>query len=152
MEIIEVLGVIALVLWIVLSLALIAGLVLAVPTLRRMRDLLARLDRSLKRSEGEIEPVLEHLRRSADNVDYVTTALRSDVETMGDTVEQAADTTRRMLELAEERASEIHGFLEVVQEEAEETFLSTASLLRALRGGGRMPGAAEGEGGERRSA
>jgi predicted PurR-regulated permease PerM len=151
-EIIEVLGVIALVLWIALSLALIVGLFLAVPTLRRLRNLLARLDESLERSEGKIEPVMEHLRRSADNVDYVTTALRSDVETMGDTVEQAADTTLRMLERAEERASEIHGFLEVVQEEAEETFLSTASLLRALRGGGRLSGTAEGDRGERRSA
>lgn len=152
MEIIEVLGVIALVLWIVLSLGLIVGLFLAVPTLRRLSDLLARLDESIQRTEGEIEPVLEHLRRSADNVDYVTTVLRSDVETMGDTVEQAAETTRRMLEMAEERASEIHGFLEVVQEEAEETFLSTASLLRALRGGRVGSDAAERERGGRRSA
>lgn len=152
MEFIEVLGVIALVLWIVLSLALLAGLVLAVPTLRRLRDLLARLDDTLKRSEGRLEPVMENLRRSADDVGYVTAVLRSDVEAMGDTVQQAAETTRRMLAMAEERATEIHGFLDVVQEEAEETFLSTASLLRALRAGRGTSGRARGERGDRRSA
>lgn len=128
------LTVIGLVLWIVVSLTLLVGLVYAVPTLRRLSRLLDRLDRVFERAERELDPTLEHLRRAADNADYITTAVRSDVESVGDTVEQAARSTRRMLRLAEERAVEIHGFLEVVQEEAEETFLSTASVVRALRG------------------
>lgn len=134
------LTVIGLVLWIVVSLTLLVGLVYAVPTLRRVSRLLDRLDRVLERAEGELDPTLEHLRRAADNADYITTAVRSDVESVGDTVEQAARSTRRMLRLAEERAVEIHGFLEVVQEEAEETFLSTASVIRALRGARGRPG------------
>ena len=130
------LTVIGLVLWIALSLTLLVGIVYAVPTFRRVSRLLDRLDRVLERADREMDPTLEHLRRAADNADYITTAVRSDVESMGDTVDRAARSTRRMLEMAEERAMEINGFLEVVQEEAEETFLSTASLLRALRGGG----------------
>lgn len=134
MDAIGVLTVIALVLWIVLSLTLLAGLVLAFPTLRRLSQLLQRMDRVFARTERDMEPVLDHLRKSVDNVDYVTSVVRSDLEAVGDTVEQAARSTRRMLRLAEERAVEINGFLEVVQEEAEETFFSTASLLSALRG------------------
>ena len=131
------LTVIGLVLWIALSLALLVGLFLAVPAFRRINRVLNRLDRVLERADREMDPTLEHLRRAADNADYITSAVRTDVEAVGDTVERAAESTRRMLEMAEERAVEINGFLEVVQEEAEETFLSTASLLRALRGGGR---------------
>lgn len=134
MDTIGVLTVIALILWIVLSLLVLVGLVYALPTLRRLSNLLHRMDRVFDRMERDLEPVLEHLRRSADDMDYVTSAIRSDVEAVGDTVDEAARSTQRMLRMAEERAVEINGFLEVVQEEAEETFLSTASLLRALRG------------------
>lgn len=136
MEVIELLTIVALVLWIVLSLVLLGGLVWAAPTLRRLSDVLRRMDRVLERAEREMSPVLEHLRRSSDDLDYITSAVRSDVEAVGDTVEHAADTTRRLLALAEERAIEINGFLAVVQEEAEESFYSTASLLRAIRGRG----------------
>lgn len=126
----------ALVLWILLCLLLIASLVTALPTLRRLASLLRRTDRFLEQTEREIGPVLDHLRRSADDLDYITSAVRSDVESVGDTVEQATRTTRTLLELAEARAVEINGFLEVVQEEAEESFYSTASVLRALRSKG----------------
>ena len=135
MELMQVLIVVALVLWILLSLALLVGLFWAAPTLRRFSQLLRRLDRVLDRTEREMVPVLEHVRRSADDLDYITSAVRSDVEDVGDTVEQATETTRRLLGLAEERALEINGFLAVVQEEAEESFYSTASVLRALRRG-----------------
>ena len=135
MDAIGVLTVIGLVLWIVLSLTVLVGLFYALPTLRRLSRLLDRLDRVFERTERELEPTLDHLRSAADNADYITTAVRADVESVGDTVDQAARSTRRMLRMAEERASEVHGFLEVVQEEAEETFFSTASVLRALRPG-----------------
>lgn len=128
---------IGLVLWNILSLILLVGFFVALPSLRRINRVLNRLDRLLDRADQEMDPTLEHLRRAADNADYITAAIRADVEAVGDTVDQAARRTQRMLEMAEERALEINGFLEVVQEEAEDTFLSTASLLRALRGRGR---------------
>lgn len=153
MDIIGVLTVVGLVLWVVLCLTIIVGLFVSFPTLKRMHTVLTRLDRILERAEGRLEPSLARLRSAADNVDYVTTALRSDVDAMGDTVDRAAESTRRMLELAEERATEIAGFLEVVQEEAEDTFFTTASLLRALRGGrSRAPARDEPDRGGRRSA
>lgn len=134
MDTIGVLTAIALVLWIVLAVCLLVGIALAVPTMRRLRDLLARLEHTLARAEGRLEPALQHLERSADNLDYITTSVRADVEALGDTVERAARSAHRVAELAEDRATEINGFLEVVQQEAEETFYSSAALLRALRG------------------
>lgn len=134
MDVIGVLTVVALSFWILFCLVVIGGLIYALPTLRQFSSLLHRMERVFARTERDMEPVIEHLQNSADNMDYVTTALRSDVEAVGDTVDRAARSTRRLLGMAEERATEINGFLEVVQEEAEETFLSTASLLRALRG------------------
>lgn len=134
MDPMELLIVVALVLWIVLCLVAMGSLFWAVPALRRLSRLLVRLDRVLEATEREMGPVLDHLRRSADDLDYITSAVRSDVETVGDTVDHAARTTRELLALAEERAVEINGFLEVVQEEAEDSFFATASVLRAIRG------------------
>lgn len=136
MDFLGVLTAIALILWIVVCLVVVGGLIYALPTLRSFSTLLQRMERVFARTEQDMEPVMEHLQNSADNMDYVTSAIRSDVEAVGDTVEQASRSTRRLLRMAEERATEINGFLEVVQEEAEDTFLSTASLLRALRGAG----------------
>lgn len=130
----NVLGIIGLVLWVLVSLALLGSLAYALPVVRRLRRTLSRVDRLLDKSEPRIEPILTHLERSADNTDYITSAIRSDVESIGRTVEHASRSTRRMVEMAEERFSEINGFLEVVQEEAEDTFVSTASALRAIRG------------------
>lgn len=137
MDLIGVLTVIALILWIVLCLALLGGLAYAAPTLHRLSRLLELLEDTIRRTERELDPTLDRLRRAVDHAEYITAAVRSDVESVGDTVDQAARSTRRLLQMAEERAVEINGFLEVVQEEAEETFLSTASLLSALRGRGR---------------
>lgn len=134
MESITILTVVGLATWILLSLALLGGLIYLFPTLQRLQRIARQLDRILDRSEGRVAPVLDHVERVADNAEYITTAVRVDVETVGDTVEQASRSARRMLDMVEERASDLAGFLEVVQEEAEDTFIATASTLRTLRG------------------
>ena len=50
---------------------------------------------------------------------------------------RSATSVESMVELAEDRVSEINALLEVAVEEAEETFFSTAAIMRALRLGGR---------------
>ena len=52
-----------------------------------------------------------------------------------------------MVHLVEERVVEVAALLEVVQEEAEATFVTTASLLRGLRGGRRKVSPAREPGG-----
>jgi hypothetical protein len=87
----------------------------------------------MKDVEKRSRPILGQLEQAADNANYIATAVRSDTERVSQSLERATDSLSAIVELAEERAIEISGFLEVVQEEAEETFFSTASLLRGLR-------------------
>lgn len=137
MGVLEIVGSVGVVVWTLLGLVLLGGLLYAFPTFRRANDLMKRAERLLDAAEGRMNPIFHHLRRSADNADYITTAVRADIEAIGETVDQAARSARRMLRMAEERAAEISGFLEVVQEEAESTFVSTATVLRAIRGAAR---------------
>jgi len=134
LDALHILGIIGLVTWIVLSVGALISMALVLPALKRMFGTMQRLDRVLEAAEGNIEPTLDRLQRVTDDVQFVTSSLRMDVEAVGRTVERATDSVESVLEMAEERAAELNGLLEIVQEEAEETFLSTASVLRAIRG------------------
>lgn len=136
----RVLGIIALALWIGLTVGIIFALVRALPALRRFDDMVGRIAKLLGVAEGRLEPVLDHLEDATEDVRFVTASLRMDVENVGRAVERATDSVEEILAMAEERAAEINGLLAVVQEEAEDTFLSTASVLRALRGARRGRG------------
>jgi methyl-accepting chemotaxis protein len=147
-----VLAVIALALWILLTLGFVIGILRAVPALRRFDAMVSHVERLLRTSEGRLEPVLDHLEDAADDIRFVTSSLRMDVQNVGRAVERATDSVEDILAMAEERAAEINGLLAVVQEEAEDTFLSTASVLRALRGARRRRGRRESGPSGRRSA
>ncbi|HKK08975.1 MAG TPA: hypothetical protein VKA44_08830 [Gemmatimonadota bacterium] len=134
MDALYILGIIGLVMWIALVAAILVGLVRLLPTFRRIDRVMDRLDKILGRAEGRVEPTLDRLERVTDDVQFVTGSLRMDVEAVGRTVEHATDSVENVLRMAERRAAELNGLLEVVQEEAEDTFLSTASVLRAIRG------------------
>lgn len=140
MDTLHVLATIGLVLWIVLSVAVVVGMALMVPAWRHMYAMMRRFDRMLGASEGKLEPALQNLERVTDDVQYVTASLRTDVQAVGRTVERATESVESVLDMAETRAAELNGLLEIVQEEAEETFLSTASVLRAIRGARRGRG------------
>ncbi len=138
MQAIELLSVIGLILWIVLSLALATAAIWLLPSLRRFVNVTAGLERLLAEFGDRMRPAVNHIERAADNANYITAAVRADVARVSRTLDHAADALDGIVELAEERATEISGFLEVVQEEAEETFYTTASLIRGLRAGRRL--------------
>lgn len=155
MDVLRVLGIIALAMWIALTVGFIAAIVRALPALRRFDDVVARVNRLLDITEGRLDPVLDRLGDVTDDVHFVTSSLRMDVQNVGRAVDRATGSVEEILAMAEERAAEINGLLAVVQEEAEETFLSTASVLRALRGvrrGGRRRERSGGGRSGRRSA
>ncbi len=145
----RVLGIIALGLWIVVTVGVMAALVRALPALRRFDGMVRRIDKILGVTEDRLEPVLEHLGDATDDMRFVTSSLRMDVQNVGRAVERATESVEEILAMAEERAAEINGLLAVVQEEAEETFVSTASVLRALRGARRGRGGKRGSSGRR---
>jgi len=147
--VLRVLGIIALGLWIVVTVGVMAALVRALPALRRFDGMVRRIDKILGVTEDRLEPVLEHLGDATDDMRFVTSSLRMDVQNVGRAVERATESVEEILAMAEERAAEINGLLAVVQEEAEETFVSTASVLRALRGARRGRGGKRGSSGRR---
>jgi len=130
---IEILTIISLVLWILIASGIVLGLGSLVPDIRRFLRSAGRVEELMKDVEKRSRPILGQLEQAADNANYIATAVRSDTERVSQSLERATDSLSAIVELAEERAIEISSFLEVVQEEAEETFFSTASLLRGLR-------------------
>lgn len=133
MPLIEILTIVSLGLWILLAGGLILTLASLVPGIRRFMGSAGRIELMMKDVEARSRPILGQLEQAADSANYIATAVRSDTERVSQSLERATDSLSAIVELAEERAIEISGFLEVVQEEAEETFFSTASLLRGLR-------------------
>lgn len=130
----QILVILSLILWIVLSLiAIIGGLRLLPRLLGTLRQVEELSDEFLKKAS----PVLDQSQQLLDQVGVVATSLADDVERIDRTVIRATSSVEGMVELAEDRISEINALLEVAVEEAEETFFSTAAIMRALRLGGR---------------
>ena len=130
----DILVIVSLILWIVLSLGAIFSMAALLPRLSRgMRQLEVMADEFEKKAF----PVIEQSQQLLDQVGAVTTSLVDDVERIDRTVIRATTSVESMVELAEDRVSEINALLEVAVEEAEETFFSTAAIMRALRLGGR---------------
>lgn len=136
---------IGMLLWILVAIGLLIGLVRLELLLRRTRRPLARAADVLQRAQERLDPVIRNAERASEDVNYIVSSLRADVGEVGGSIRRLSESTDRMVTMAEERVAEISGLLEVVQEEAEETFFSTAAVLRGLRGGG-----ASASGGRRR--
>lgn len=130
----EILVIVSLVLWIVVSLVAIIGMVALLPRVSKGMHHLEVMGDEFQR---KALPVLDQSQLLLDQVGAVATSLVDDVERIDRTVIRATTSVESMVELAEDRVSEINALLEVAVEEAEETFFSTAAIMRALRLGGR---------------
>lgn len=130
----EILVIISLILWILLSLVAIFGMLALLP---RLFKALRQIDELTEDFLRKALPVLDQSQLLLDQVGTVATSLVDDVERIDRTVIRATSSVESMVELAEDRVSEINALLEVAVEEAEDTFFSTAAIMRALRLGGR---------------
>jgi len=125
---------VALIIWSVLGAGMILMLVFIGPQLRRtMRE----IDRVSDVVTSGALPMLEHTEEILEQLSRVSAVLVADVEVVDHTIIRTAESVERIVELMEERVSEVNALVSVAVEEAEETFLSTAGLLRALRLGRR---------------
>jgi len=122
-------------LWIVIALTILIGLIRAVGILRAAREPLGRISTAVEDLNERLKPVLEHVQEASGTASEIADRLRRDADDVGRALRHAGESTERMVDLVEERVAEVAALLEVVQEEAEETFLSTASLLRGFRRG-----------------
>jgi len=130
----EILVHVSLVLWILLCAVCIFGVLRILPGILNGRR---RLDAMWDELYQKAGPLLDQTQHLMDQVGAIATTLSDDVERIDRTVIRATTSIEGMVELAEDRVSEINALLEVAVEEAEETFFSTAAIMRALRVGGR---------------
>jgi hypothetical protein len=130
----EILVIVSLILWIILCSACIIGVLRLLP---RMLTGRRHLEEMWDEFHQKVGPLLDQSQKLLDQVGTVATSLADDVDRIDRTVIRATSSVEGMIELAEDRVSEINALLEVAVEEAEETFFSTAAIMRALRVGGR---------------
>lgn len=130
----EILILTALVIWTLIGAGLILALLFVAPQIRRT---LREIDRVTDVITKQALPVIEHSEEILEQMSRVSTVLVADVEVVDRTIIRATESLERIVELAEERVTEVNALVSVAVEEAEETFLSTAGLLRALRLGRR---------------
>ena len=95
----------------------------------------AKVGQLMDRLAADITPIARHTSNIADNVDYITTSIRTDIQQVSQTIQTANDRLNEALALSERRLRELSALLQVVQEEAEDTFVSTAATVRAVRAG-----------------
>lgn len=129
----QTLWVVAVVVWTVVGVALLAAMAYSYPLARDLRRFLSRSNETLGRVNDRIDPVMDRVEKITDDASHISDSLRQDVEEIGDAVDQGSRSARRIARLAEHRAAEIDALLEVAQEEAESTFVSTASVLGGVK-------------------
>lgn len=133
MSLMEILIVVALAVWTLVGLGVLAAFVYGAPLLRRLDRTLATLERIADVVDRHVEPLLYRTARVAEEAEQMTASLRSDVEALGEAVQRGTRSADRILDTIEDRVAELDGLLETAQHEAEESFVAVASVLRTVR-------------------
>jgi hypothetical protein len=106
-----------------------------VPAAWNFRKSYKKISELLDKVYADVNPLMKHASTVADNLDYITTSVRVDIQKVNQTIAAANQRLQEAVDLTEERLHEFHALLRVVQQEAEETFVSTASVVRGMRTG-----------------
>jgi uncharacterized protein YoxC len=117
------------------SLSLLVLTVALVPAAWNFRKSYKKINHLLDRVYADVNPLVKHASTIADNMDYITTSVRVDMQRVNQTIAAANQRLREAVEMTEQRMQEFNALLKVVQQEAEETFVSTASVVRGVRKG-----------------
>ena len=117
------------------SLSLLVLTVALVPAAWNFRKSYKKVSELLDKIYADVNPLMKHASTVADNLDYITTSVRVDIQRVNQTIAAANQRLQEAVDLTEERLHEFHALLRVVQQEAEETFVSTASVVRGMRTG-----------------
>lgn len=120
----------ALIVWTLIGLGALVGMTVVGPqllkTMRHMDDMADIV-------KNEALPTLEQSQRVLDQLSLISTTLVDDLEVVDHTIIRAAESVERMIELTEDRVAEVNALAAVAIEEAEDTLVSAASIVRAVR-------------------
>jgi uncharacterized protein YoxC len=117
------------------SLSLLVLTAALVPAAWNFRKSYKKISDLLDKVYADINPLTKHASSIADNVDYITTSVRVDMQRVNQTISAANQRLREAVDLTEQRMNEFNALLKVVQQEAEDTFVSTAAMVRGVRKG-----------------
>ena len=117
------------------SISLLVLTVALVPAAWNFRKSYKKISDLLDKVYADINPLTKHASAIADNVDYITTSVRVDMQRVNQTIAAANEKLREAVELTEKRMSDFNALLRVAQQEAEDTFVSTAAMVRGVRKG-----------------
>ena len=106
-----------------------------VPAAWNFRKSYKKINELLDKVYADINPLTKHASTIADNLDYITTSVRVDMQRVNQTIMAANQRLREAADLTERRMNEFNALLKVVQQEAEDTFVSTAAMVRGVRKG-----------------
>jgi diacylglycerol kinase len=129
------LEVIAIIAIAVIGLVLIALLAVLIVTVLELRKAAAKIEATVDRVSGKLDPVIGHARNIADNADYISTVVRGDVGKVSGTLTRANDSLNTALDATDRRMKELAALLRIFQDEVEQTLVSGTSMLRGLRVG-----------------
>ena len=118
-----------------MTISILVLTVALVPAAWNFRKSYAKWNELLDRVYGDINPIMRHASAITDNVNYITTSLRADVQQVNQTLTTANQRVLEAVRVTERRLQEFNALLGVVQQEAEDTFVSTASVVRGVRTG-----------------
>ncbi len=121
--------------WLVLALAILISLFYTIRLIRGAHVPLGQISTAVRDLNERLQPVLSNIETASETATELVERLKGDADQVGSALRSAGESTERMVELVEDRVAEVAALLEVVQEEAEETFFTTASLLRGFRRG-----------------
>ena len=116
-----------------LTIAVCAFVIAAVPAAWNFRNSYRKINKLLERIYGDINPIMRHASSAADNINYITTSIRTDIQQINATIAGANERLQHAVSLTERRLHDISALLQVVQEEAEQMFVSTAAAVRGVR-------------------
>ena len=117
------------------SISILVLTIALVPAAWNFRKSYKKISDLLDKVYADVNPLMKHASTVADNLDYITTSVRVDMQKINQTIAAANQRLQEAMDLTEERVQEFHALLRVVQQEAEETFVSTASVVRGMRSG-----------------
>lgn len=120
----------ALIVWTLIGIGALIGMAIVLPqllnTMREMDDIADIV-------KHRAVPALEQSQELLDQLSRISATLVHDFEVVDHTIIRAAESVERMLELTEDRVAEVNALVSVAVEEAEDTLVSAASIVRAVR-------------------
>lgn len=119
----------------IITLALLAFVIVAVPAAWSFRKSYKRVSELLDKIRGDVQPLAHHASAVLANLHELTDAVKRNVEMVTDTVHAGNEKVKDAMDATEQRLRDLNALMDVVQDEAERIFVATAAGVHGVRSG-----------------